>query len=86
MNSETTRKKINKLTRFCEKSKLESKLTRRLLADLMAEHEIKDLGFKSVFDILHAISDNDVAILETAFNYKINSGDEMNKEATELVK
>lgn len=56
------------------------------MEDLKAEHRIKSLGFESVFEILHAISDNDVAILETAFNYKIQSGDEMNKEADELVK
>ena len=57
-----------------------------MIKDLGTENKLKELGFDEVFNLLDDLKENDQSILESSFFYRIQSGDQLNREAAELIK
>lgn len=66
----------------CMDNQKDIKTTKKLMANLRDEHNLKSGGFEAIYDILTSLKDNESKVLETLFFYKINDMDEFNREST----
>ena len=70
---------------MCMEEFKEKKATTKMMKNLYDEHNIRDLGFKAVFNILDELKHSDISILESSFFYKVQESHDMNKEADDTV-
>jgi len=80
------KRKIQKIAFHCNRELIDNSKCKKMIEDLGQEHKIKDLGFKEVYNILDDLKGNDQSILESSFFYRIESGNQLNCEAVDLIK